>query len=660
MAPWQLLTLEILVVASTLIVAYELRHRVGWSLLYIFVGSTQYLQTVLVSSLYLPLTPQHLVSPGSVVLFTSSLFAILLIYLREDLQAARNLIYGVLLSNITLAGLSQVTAWQLNAPGAQNFLDIAPEIFQVNARIFLVGTTTLAVDAFVIVLLYEYLRTRRARLPLAPRLVLTMVAVLVLDGFVFVTAAFFADPNYPQLLESNLVGKTFAGSLYGLILFGYLRVVGDREETERPPIRLGQMLSFLTYRAKYHQIQERLTAQRQQADEFRTARDAAVAADHAKTSYLANISHEIRTPLNGIIGTVELLSLSKQADPKQVHLIEVLKSSSKLLSRLIDDVLDLAKIETGNLSLNPTEMRLSECAANTVELYRNAAEEKGIELTLEFDPGLRGICWGDETRFRQILGNLVSNAVKFTPKGKVSVHLFDRGFTESRREVQLEVRDTGIGIPEQALEAVFDVYAQAESSTHGRFGGTGLGLAITRQLVEAHSGRIWVESEVGLGTTFRVRLTYSLEPDGLGTGTHKRIDLSADSIPVGYESATGTVLAVDDDEVSRMVVQALLESQGVTCHTVSDAHEAIEAFQELQPDLVLTDLNLGEISGVELSEKIRRLEGGSLVPIVAVTASALKTERDRCLEAGLDGYVTKPLDRDKLVRVLDEWQIPRS
>ena len=434
-------------------------------------------------------------------------------------------------------------------------------------------------------------------------------------------------------------------------------MVEDRDEAARPPLRLGQMLSFLTYRAKYQQIQARLTAQRRKTDDLRTARDAAVAADHAKTSYLANISHEIRTPLNGIIGTVELLSLAKPTDPKLVRLIEVLKSSSKLLSRLIDDVLDLAKIETGNLSLNPTEIRLSECAADTVELYRIAAAEKGIELTLECDPSLRGICWGDETRFRQILGNLVSNAVKFTHRGEVAVRLHDVGVAPGRRTVQLDVRDTGIGIPEASLPDIFDVYTQAEKSTYGTFGGTGLGLAITQQLVEAHEGRIWVESKVGVGTTFRVRLTYSLEPDdGLGTGTRQRIDLSAASLPTGL-AGNGTILAVDDDEVSRMILQALVEAQGIPCRSVESAVEAIAAFEENPPSLIFTDLNLGKMSGIDLAKEIRRREGGALVPIVAVTASALKSERDRCLEAGLDGYITKPLDRAKLNRVLQEWQI---
>jgi PAS domain S-box-containing protein len=393
-----------------------------------------------------------------------------------------------------------------------------------------------------------------------------------------------------------------------------------------------------------------VTETRQRQREVEQARDAAEAANQAKSTFLATISHEIRTPMNGVIGTAELLEREALSE-RQRRLVRTVRTSAAALLRIIDDVLDFSKIEAGRMELEEAPFHLRALVEGTAETLSVQAERKGLAIRTLIEPDTPELLSGDATRIRQILFNLLGNAIKFTEVGEIRVLARTLSHTSGRVRLALSVADSGIGMTDEQRARLFQPFSQADNSTTRRYGGTGLGLSIVRRLAQLMGGDASVESRPGVGSTFTVTLDLAL----------------ADRPAVEYAPQTqtrsggviGTVLAVDDYPINLEVLKGQLELLDVPVVTADDGLDALAKWRERPYALVLTDIHMPDMDGFELTRQIRAEEAltglGQRTPIVALTANALKGEADRCLAAGMDGYLTKPLTLQKLRETLERW-----
>jgi len=406
-----------------------------------------------------------------------------------------------------------------------------------------------------------------------------------------------------------------------------------------------------------------LAGRRRAEQEAREAREAAESADRAKSAFLAMMSHELRTPLVAVSGTLEVLALGS-LDPDQRALVDVASRSARSLLGVIGDVLDFSKIEAGHLDLVPVPTALGNLVEDFVTQHRLAAAPGGVDLRTSIDPALAACHEIDPVRLRQVLGNLVGNAIKFTREGSVSVVVEVTGVTDGGtvEDVAIVVRDTGIGVSPEDQRRLFEPFAQASSDSARNGGGTGLGLVICRQLAEAMGGRVEMSSVLGQGTTMRVELPLrvaSADPAGgdtadSGGGPARR------PLPerAAAEREGSLVLLVEDHPVNRDVLARQLEAIGFVTDTAADAGAALELYARTPYGLVFTDIQLPGADGYELARRMRAQEaraGASRAPIVALTASAVRGERDRCLEAGMDDLVVKPATLATLGRTLRRW-----
>ena len=387
-------------------------------------------------------------------------------------------------------------------------------------------------------------------------------------------------------------------------------------------------------------------------EETRRSLVAAQAANRAKSDFLASVSHEIRTPLNGVIGMSELL-LSAELPAAFREPLDVIKTSAHTLRGLIDNVLDLSKIEAGQLSLEQLDFDPAETLRQVARLLALPAREKGIELRLDIAPGADGRLVGDAARLRQALLNLVGNGIKFTSEGSVSLQVepVERAEAAGRDcALRFTVQDTGIGITPEAQARLFEPFTQADSSITRRYGGTGLGLAITRRLIELMGGKIDLESTPGQGSTFRFVLPFdrSREPARAPSAAGPQAPLEA-------LRARFRILLADDNEINRKVAALQLEVLGYRFLTVDDGQEAVTAFSREHFDAVLMDCRMPVMDGYEATQRLRLHAHGSDVPIIAVSASVLKEDVELCYAAGMNDHLAKPFQLSDLAAILDRW-----
>ena len=363
------------------------------------------------------------------------------------------------------------------------------------------------------------------------------------------------------------------------------------------------------------------------------------------------MSHEIRTPLNGVVGMIDALQAGGLNEVQQRY-AKIACDAVAALMTVINDILDFSKIEAGKVEIESVEFDPHDLLDSLIELFTSAAAKKGLLLTGEVSPDVPRRCVGDPNRVRQVLTNLLNNAIKFTKQGQVSVRMVLERHEADRIVLRTEVKDTGIGIPVDRLDRLFKSFSQVDSSTTRKYGGTGLGLVISKRLAELMGGQMTVQSRENDGTTIAFTLNLAQASGQPQQDERKRAALSRDASDVLERIKGSHLLVAEDNEMNQFVTEEMLKRAGCTCEIVSDGLQAFEAAGEKRFDVVLMDCQMPRLDGFGSTARIRRREaataGSRRIPIVALTAEAIAGDRERCLAAGMDGYVSKPIDAGEL------------
>jgi PAS domain S-box-containing protein len=414
----------------------------------------------------------------------------------------------------------------------------------------------------------------------------------------------------------------------------------------------------ITERKRHQEELARYARELQQKnEELSAALVAARAAAEAKSRFLANMSHEIRTPMNGVTGMLELL-LASPLSPDQQECAKTVQASAEALLAVINDILEFSSIESGKLELGTKPFEPAAVVNEVCALLGVQARRKGLQLHSRLDPFLPRMLLGDASRLRQIIGNLVGNAIKFTDSGEVAVRVaLERGNTRTAT-LRVTVRDTGIGIDSEHCRELFNSFVQGDNSAARKYGGSGLGLAISKQLVEMMGGRIGFESEAGLGSTFWFTATFQKQE--ARDATEARPAASEQRPPIAVAASVSPadvcVLLAEDNEVNQRIALRMLQKSGFRADAVADGRQAADAVKSGKYDVVLMDVHMPEMDGFAATAEIRgRERNGARLPIVAMTARAMAGDREECLAAGMDDYLTKPIQMEELRRTILRW-----
>ncbi|MHA1164445.1 MAG: response regulator [Alphaproteobacteria bacterium] len=415
-------------------------------------------------------------------------------------------------------------------------------------------------------------------------------------------------------------------------------------------------------------IQVRILQLEQALEDERAARTRAEAETLVKSELLATVSHEVRTPMGAIISMAELL-LRTNLDERQRHYAKTLVQSSRGLLTLLNEILDFSKLEAGRFELESVSIDFPELMQGIGSMLEARAQEKGLASSLELADNFPARLMGDPVRIRQILDNLIDNAVKFTDRGSVRV-LAGYGHDGDELVLRFEVHDTGIGLDQQHLQHLFRPYEQADSSVAAKYGGTGLGLSIARQLAQLMGGDLGAEGSPHLGSMFwfTIRVTEAAkaspnnaaEPDHVAQSDHvdqpdRAVQASLVAAPVQLGPLSGHVLIVEDNEINQMLIAAYLEQFGLSFETAVNGEEAVKMVSERSFDVVLMDIMMPVMDGIESTRQIRNLNGPAAnIQIIALTAHAMQGDRETYLEAGMDGYVSKPVRAAELFTALSD------
>lgn len=508
-----------------------------------------------------------------------------------------------------------------------------------------VGVLTLWVIA--VVLAYDISVSRH--IPAAKALILLLVSAMVA---VFVWRFCCRLLIRPLLKLQGGIQAACDGTLEPV------EVASTGDEIELLGQSFNQMIGNLaSSRAQLREYQEQLEEKiRARTDELEQALQKAMQATQAKTEFLASMSHELRTPLSGVIGMLELM-LESPLTAEQKEQLTTAQSCARSLLALLNDLLDLSKIEAGCMVLEEIPFEPRHLLADCVKMYRARAKGKGISITWSVAADVPRVLVGDPLRVRQILSNLLSNAVKFTSFGSVRAELkLAPESTHPSKPVCacFEVADTGLGISAEQQSAIFDKFAQADGTISRRFGGTGLGLAIVKKLTELQGGHITLESEIGKGSCFSVLLPFAAAPESLCAPS----ELPSGALATAEDASRGSILVVEDNLINQKVVTSLLRKKGYLVDVANHGQEALDVLAGKAYQLILMDVQMPVLDGLQATQQIRADPRFSGLPIIAMTAHAMNGDRERCLQAGMNEYLAKPLDHKQLLAVVDHYLAP--
>lgn len=395
---------------------------------------------------------------------------------------------------------------------------------------------------------------------------------------------------------------------------------------------------------------------------LKNAKIEAEEANIAKTTFLAKMSHEIRTPMNGILGMTEVLEETELNENQKDYLRAISYSGESLLT-VLNDILDFSKIEAGKLELESQVFSPTKLYTHVIELFQGKAGQRGINLILEIDENVPTTMVGDGARVRQVLMNLISNAIKFTHQGTVQLRLKMTKETDETIQLYTEVIDSGIGIRPESIDKVFELFSQAERSTTRKFGGTGLGLTIVKQLVELMNGKIGVKSSYGNGSMFWFTTLFTKSPSSYINNVNTFSDrTNRKNFKEVKRHYGGKILVAEDNKVNQILVEKHLSALGCHVDIVTDGHEVLSAIDKGEYDLIIMDCHMPNLDGYAATEAIRKKmpEPLSSIPIIALTASAMGGDREKCLSSGMNDYISKPFKKSDLVNVLHRWLKPKD
>lgn len=406
-----------------------------------------------------------------------------------------------------------------------------------------------------------------------------------------------------------------------------------------------------------------LDEMRKVENDLRLARDAAEESTLAKSEFLANMSHEIRTPMNGILGLLHLV-LKTELTAKQREYLDKTEQSARALLRILNDILDFSKIEAGKLDMEAYEFDLQTILGELQDIFGHSIKAKKLDFNVSYPQDLPDMLVGDSLRLKQVLLNIVSNAIKFTQRGGISINIDALRRNRNYCLLKFVVKDTGIGMTSEQLRSLFSAFSQGDASITRRYGGTGLGLAICKNLVHMMHGTMWVDSEYGKGSTFsftvRLDLTplkkYRLEDDAKNAGLADMLSESADSAaPEIHPTKTGRILLAEDNEINQLIASNLIESFGYSLDIASNGQEAMEMLVKENYALVLLDIQMPVMDGLTTARAIRALPEYQALPIIAMSAHAMDGDYEKSLDAGMNEHLTKPIDPDILGETLQRW-----
>ena len=452
-------------------------------------------------------------------------------------------------------------------------------------------------------------------------------------------------PLMVRMLGTDELGSATLAAMCALYL-GYMTVAARQQlGTLRHSVRLGYKNTALV-EARGDEITRRKVVEA----ELRAATERAHAANHAKSEFLATMSHEIRTPMSGLIGMLRIVRESPLTAGQREN-VETAASSADTLLDLLNDILDFSKIEAGHLELERIAFAPSPTIRSVVDLLRPRATAKGLEFVIELDSRLPAGLLGDPTRLRQVLLNLLGNAIKFTDRGRVALHVTRDLLVTDAAQLTFAVSDSGIGLDADASSRLFRAFTQADSTMSRCFGGTGLGLAISQKLTEAMGGRITVQSEPGRGSVFQ----FTMRLPFVTAEQAARLSATDGGTRFVAPALRGRLLVVEDDRVNQRVIDHFLKQMGLELSLVGDGFEAVQAATASAWDAVLMDCQLPGLDGMEATRRIRAKLAGRPLPIIALTANASAQDRTACLAAGMDDYLTKPIRVELLAATLQKW-----